>query len=226
MDITEGGHIVLRLMGNEFYIQDTVFFSYMITIAVSLFAFFINYKVKQVKVEDTPSGVVNIMEMAIEALNKMVSNTMGERNIGYAPYILTLALYLAPSNLIGLIGFTPPTTNLNITLALSMITFVLIHAKSIQANGVKAKLKSYIEPSPILMPMNVIGDLATPISLSFRLFGNVLSGVIIMSLIYGALGMFSPLITPVLHAYFDIFAGLLQTFIFCMLTMVNIAMAD
>lgn len=226
MDSIQGEHIALRLMGNEYYIQDTLFYSLVIMVLISLFAFYVNYKVKQVKVEDTPSGIVNLMEMAIEAINNIVKNSMGEKNLSYAPYITMLALYLAPANLIGLIGLTPPTSNFNVTLALSMITFVLIHAKGIKSNGLGKKLKGYFEPSPILFPINVIGDVATPISLSFRLFGNVLSGVIIMTLVYGALGVFSPLVTPVLHAYFDIFAGLLQTFIFIMLTMVNIAMAE
>jgi F-type H+-transporting ATPase subunit a len=89
-------------------------------------------------------------------------------------------------------------------------------------------IKGFFDPVPFLAPLNIIGELANPVSLSFRLFGNILSGVIIMGLIYQALGFISPLVTPVFHAYFDVFSGLIQTFIFIMLTMVFIsgAMAD
>ncbi len=88
--------------------------------------------------------------------------------------------------------------------------------------GLGGYLKSFTEPIALLTPLNVIGELANPISLSFRLFGNIMSGGIIMGLLYNALGYFAPLITPVLHGYFDVFSGLLQTFIFGMLTMIFI----
>jgi F-type H+-transporting ATPase subunit a len=91
-----------------------------------------------------------------------------------------------------------------------------------KAKGIGAYLKGFAEPIFILLPLNIIGELATPISLSFRLFGNILGGVIIMYLLYSAV----PVLIPILpHIYFDLFAGILQTFIFVMLSMVFISLA-
>ena len=142
------------------------------------------------------------------------------------PFIGTLAVYLACANLFGLLGFTPPTSDYNVTLALAIITFVMTQYYGLKTNGLGGYIKGYFEPMPLLVPLNIIGELANPISLSFRLFGNILSGGIILGLIYGAfeglgrIGWIAPIITPVFHAYFDVFSGLIQTFIFIMLTMV------
>ena len=218
--------IIFRLMGKQFVVHDTVFYSLVIILLLCLFAIFVGQKVKNANPAEKPSGIVNLMEMLVEAVTNLVTSTMGAKNEKFTPYILMLALYLVPANLIGLLGFPPPTSNFNVTFALAIMTFFLIQGSAIKANGVGAYLKGFIEPYPVLLPMNVIGELAVPISLAFRLFGNILSGVIIMSLLYGALGFFAPAVTPVLHAYFDVFSGLLQTFIFAMLTMVFIAMAE
>ncbi len=218
--------IIFRLMGNQIVVHDTVFYSLVLILLLCLFVVYVGQKVKKANPAEKPEGIVNLMEMVVESTTKLVVNTMGEKNEKFTPYILMLALYLIPANTIGLIGFPPPTSNFNVTFALAMLTFVLIQGSAIKSKGVGSYLKGFIEPYPVLLPMNVIGELAVPISLAFRLFGNILSGVIIMSLLYGALGFFAPAVTPVLHAYFDVFSGLLQTFIFAMLTMVFIAMAE
>lgn len=226
MDSIQGQNIIVHLMGRQLVIHDTVFYSWVLVLLLSLIAIYIGQKAKKTDPEATPKGIVNLTEMAIEAVMKLVSSTMGERNVKFTPYILMLALYLVPANMIGLLGITPPTSDFNVTLALGVLTFILIQSTAIRSKGVGNYLKGFLEPSPVLLPMNIIGELATPISLSFRLFGNILSGVIIMSLLYSALGIFSPVIAPILHAYFDVFSGLLQTFIFAMLTMVSVAMAE
>jgi F-type H+-transporting ATPase subunit a len=106
---------------------------------------------------------------------------------------------------------------------LAFITFFLIQKESIGRKGLLGYIKSFFEPSPALFPLNVIGSFSTPVSMAFRLFGNILGGLIIMNLVYSALPLFVPV--P-LHFYFDIFAGILQAFIFVMLTAVFIATAD
>ena len=152
---------------------------------------------------------------------------MGKSNIGFAPYIATLAIFLAFANLLGLVGLKPPTSDYNVTLTLALITVFLIHFNNIRFNGAKNYVKGYFEPMPVLFIINLLGELATPISMSFRLLGNILTGVILMTLVYsvfnGFLVILAPFVTPVLHAYFDVFSGLLQTFIFVMLTMVFIS---
>jgi len=190
--------------------------------------------------EKIPKRVQNVVEMLVETITNLTKTTMGEGNVSFAPYVGTLLIFLAIANTIGIIGIRPPTADLNTTMALSVLTFFLIHINGSRANGVGGHLKSLTEPVAFLTPINLIGEIATPISLGFRLFGNIVGGMIIMSLVYSLLAYLSTLlfgtfgqtvpvfqfgIPIVLHCYFDLFAGLLQSFIFAMLTMVNVASA-
>lgn len=182
-----------------------------------------------------PKGAQNIIEMLVNVIYKLTEDTMGKDKVSFAPYIGTLMLYLAIANLIGLLGVRPPTADLNMTLALALITFFMIHFNGIRKKGILGYLKGFTEPFILLTPINLIGEIATPISLSFRLFGNMVGGTIIMSLVYAMLAAFTTMliginipilqvgIPAVLHVYFDMFSGLLQTFIFAMLTMVFVS---
>ncbi|MCR1900208.1 F0F1 ATP synthase subunit A [Irregularibacter muris] len=169
--------------------------------------------------EKIPGTFQNIMEILVDAINGLTKSTMGEDKMKFAPYMGTLALYLAFANLSGLLALRPPTADLNTTLALALMTFFATQYYGLRSKGV-GYLKGFIEPFPLLLPLNIIGEIANPISLSFRLFGNIVGGVIIMGLLYSVL----PIVVPVLpHIYFDVFSGLLQTFIFLMLSMVFIS---
>ncbi|MDO5095000.1 MAG: F0F1 ATP synthase subunit A [Peptostreptococcaceae bacterium] len=184
--------------------------------------------------QKVPKGVQNAVEVLVGAIYNLTASTMGEDKIGFAPYIGTIILFIAFSNLSGLFALRPPTADLNTTLSLSLMTFFLIHGSGIRKKGLGKYLKGFSEPFVLLTPINVIGELATPISLSFRLFGNLVGGLIIMSLVYIALGNLSAMIginipilqigiPVILHGYFDLFSGLLQTFIFTMLSMIFIS---
>lgn len=185
--------------------------------------------------ERMPSKVQIAVEMFVETVYNLTKSTMGEDKVNFAPYIGTLILYLAFANLAGLAGVRPPTADLNTTLALALITFGMIHFNGVRRKGLIGYLKGFTEPFALLTPINLIGEVATPVSLSFRLFGNIVGGMIIMVLLYGALGAATkaliginiPIlavgIPALLHIYFDLFSGLLQTFIFAMLTMVFVS---
>jgi len=214
--------ITLNLFGKELIIPETIVNTYIVALILIIFAIVVNRKIKKMNPDDIPSGLLNVVEVAVELVQTLVKQNMGEKQIWFTPYIFTLASFLLVSNLFGLLGFTPPTSDYNVTLSLALITFTLTQFYGIKNNGIGGYLKGFLEPLPFLLPLNILGEVANPISLSFRLFGNILSGVIIMSLIYNALGLVAPLITPVLHAYFDVFSGILQTFIFSMLTMIFI----
>src|SRR5690625_1071005 len=204
-------------------IHDTIVNTILVVIALSIFAIIINKKIKEADMEETPTGLLNLVEILVEAINNLVDSTMGSKNMRFAPYIFSLMCFLAVSNLLGLIGLTPPTSDYSVTFSLALITFSLTQIMAFKtARGLGGYLKGFTEPMAFLTPLNVIGELANPISLSFRLFGNIMSGGIIMGLLYSALGYFAPIVTPVLHGYFDVFSGLLQTFIFGMLTMIFI----
>lgn len=220
--------IIFQAFGQEFHLHDSVINSLAITLVISIFAIIVGSKLKKVDPSKKPTGIQNVVEMLVETIGGLVTNTMGAGKTRdfLMPYIGTLAIYLACANLIGLLGFTPPTSDFNVTLALAMITFVMTQYYGLKTNGLGGYIKGYFEPMAFLVPLNIIGEIANPISLSFRLFGNILSGGIIMGLIYGGfaslgkIGWIAPIITPIFHAYFDVFAGLIQTFIFIMLTMV------
>lgn len=214
--------ISFYLLNKEIIIPDTVVNVYIIVFALIILALVINRKLKRVDLSKPPSGLLNVIEILVETVENLVKQTMGEKQAWFGPYIFSLMAFLLVANLSGLLGLTPPTSDYSVTLTLALVTFTLTQFFGIKNNGIGGYLKGFLQPLPFLLPLNVLGELANPISLSFRLFGNILSGVIIMSLIYNALGLVAPLITPVLHAYFDVFSGLLQTFIFAMLTMIFI----
>jgi F-type H+-transporting ATPase subunit a len=159
---------------------------------------------------------------------------MGTKLKGFAPYAGMLLIYIGISNIVGLFGLRPPTADVNTTMSMAVVTFFMIHIAGLKYNGFDY-IKGFGEPFIALLPLNIMGELATPISLGFRLFGNIVGGLIIMNLLYGALSNLTPSfigipilqagLPVVLHIYFDLFAGLLQSFIFAMLTMVFISIA-
>lgn len=214
------GPFVVHLFGSGLEISQTVITTWFIMLLLIGFAIYAKRKMEAV-----PVGKQNFVETLVDAIYNLTKQTMGNHRSEFAPYVGTLLLFIGISNIAGLFGLRPPTSDLNTTFALAIMTFCLTHYFGVKNKGLDY-LKGFLEPFPVLLPMNIIGELANPISLSFRLFGNILGGLIIMNLLYGALGMWGVIPVPaVLHVYFDVFAGLLQSFIFTMLTMVFISMA-
>lgn len=175
-----------------------------------------------------------IAEKIVVTIDNLVEDTMGKRYMGYSPYIMTVFANSLLGSLIGLVGLRSTTMDFNTTLVWAVATAFFIHFNGIKYSGVKGYLHSFAEPIAILTPINALGIITTPMSMSLRHFGNVLGGSAIMSLIYSALASASSMIhipVPVLQVgvpailslYFDLFSGCMQAFIFCMLTMVNIA---
>jgi F-type H+-transporting ATPase subunit a len=115
------------------------------------------------------------------------------------------------------LGVQAPTSNLSVNIAIAVTMWLIIQFYSWKNNGIIGKLKAWCEPLFILFPLNVLGDCTLPVSLSLRLFGNLLAGTIVMSLVYSLFNMVGVVLfffTPLLHAYFDIFSGFIQTYIF------------
>lgn len=220
----------------DFKISETVVVSWIIIAGLAIASYLLTRNLKKVPTSKTQI----LLEYAVMTLVKLVTDTMGEKNVkkmpNMIPYIGSLFLFFACSNLIGLLGFRSPTTDIDTTLAWALITFFMIYYAGIKASGL-SYFKGLLEPIPVLLPLNIIGEFAKPISLTFRPFGNILGGAVIMSLLYQFLGWISTLIPGVtiplgqliipvpLHLYFDLFAGLLQSFIFVMLTMVFVGSA-
>ena len=156
-----------------------------------------------------------ILETVVTMLNDFFTGLLGEQGKRYVPYLMSVALYIACSNLIGVFGIKPPTKDLNVTAALALMSICLIECSGIHARGGVGFLKSLAAPTPIMAPMNVLEIAIRPTSLCMRLFGNVLGAFVIMELIKLVVPVFVP---AIFSLYFDLFDGLIQTYVFVFLT--------
>ena len=197
--------------------------SIIITFILAIILIIIGIRLRKYKPTDEPKGIIIVIEWLVETMNEMCKSTIGKRYKKLAPYLTTIALLLFVYNISGLFGFRPPTASVSVTFAFSITTFILVEVYGLKSQGLGKHLKSYLDPIPLFLPMNIISDIAIPISLGLRLFGNILSGLVIMSLVYTVLGWAAVAISPILHLYFDLFSGFIQTLVFCMLTLVFIA---
>ncbi len=154
-------------------------------------------------------------EFLVTKLETLIGNVVGEKGKCYVPYLLTVLLYLALSNIAGIFGFKSPTKDLGVTASLALMSIVLVEAAGIRARTVKGWLKSFTKPVAIVTPINILEVFTRPLSLCMRLFGNVLGSFVIMELIK----MVVPYVLPaVLSLYFDLFDGILQAYVFVFLT--------
>ena len=216
---------IINIGGIEVWITDTVVSTWIIMGILISLAIVVRVMIKLQKFEDgAPTGFQNVIEALVELFDNYVKTTAGEKLLFLGNWFFTVFVFVLISNISGIIpGIRPPTADWSLTLALAIVTFVLIHVI-----GVKYRkgeyLKSFFQPMFLFFPINLIGELARPISISFRLFGNMLAGLIMMSLLYAMAPMFIRFIIPAaLHAYFDLFAGVLQTYIFVTLSLSFIA---
>lgn len=217
------GYQEYTLFGHKLYLTTTHISIIVVMLTLIIFALVANRVIKKADPNKVPGTFLNIIEYIVEAIDNMTVENMGSKHgHKFSNYIGTLFMFILLSNLSGLFGLRPPTADYGTTLALALITFVMIHY-----NGFKYQKASHVTGlfKPLLLsPINIIGEIATPLSLSLRLFGNILSGTVLTGLIYGLLPKFLTLVWPgALHAYLDVFSGAIQAYVFCMLTMVFVS---
>ncbi len=218
VDFMIHGLIEFELFGQQLWITTTHVSMLIVMGLIIAFALLIRAKLKAP--DETPGLLQSFVEVAIEMLENMVSGVMGADAAGFVNYIGCIFIFILISNISGLFGLRPPTADFGVTLPLGLITFLIIQYQNIKCNKVGA-FTGLFEPLPFLFPINVIGEVAVPFSLGLRLFGNVLSGTVILALFYGLVPVLLKfgVVPAVLHAYFDVFSGCIQTYVFCMLTM-------
>lgn len=167
-----------------------------------------------------------VVEYIYTTIQNVVNVNMGEQYGDMIPFIGTLAVFIVTMNLLGLVGITPVTNNFSVTLALGLISFVVIQGYTMKKIGIGHYFLGYGQPMLMMLPINVIERVMLPVSLSLRLFGNILAASFLVELVYESLdkiAWIAQIGLPVpLHAYFDIFDGCIQMVIFVMLTMINI----
>lgn len=196
---------------------------------------FILFRVGTSKLEVIPGKLQLILESIYAFLDGVVGQMMGSWKKKYLSYIGPLFLFIFTANTIsffpipwfsivdGHITFAPafrsPTSDLNTTVGLALLTTIMFLKASIKTNGVLGYFKGFLAPIPVMLPLNIVGEFAKPVNISVRLFGNAFAGGVIMGLLY----MGAPAAIPAgLHLYFDLFSGLVQSFVFIMLSMVYI----
>lgn len=163
-----------------------------------------------------------VAETIVSWLDNFTQSMLGENGKEYSGYIATVLLYIGFSNIIGVFGFKPPTKDMCVTIALSLMSIVLIEVSGVRAKGMKGWLKSFTQPIAVVTPINILELVTRPLSLCMRLFGNVLGAFVIMELIKMVVPVFVPM---VFSLYFDFFDGLIQAYVFVFLTSLFIAEA-
>ncbi len=221
IDFMIHGVFSYNFFGNQVWITTTHMCMLIILLVLFVFGFFARRAM--LKATEVPTGFQNVVELIVEMLDKMVDSTMGKNGKNFRNYIGTIFIFILISNISGLFGLRPPTADSAVTLPLGLMTFTLIHVNKFRYQKVSGVIKGLCDPWPFWAPINMIGDIAVPISLSLRLFANVLSGTVMMALVYGLLSKVALFWPAVLHVYFDMFSGAIQTYVFCMLTMTYIS---
>ena len=156
-----------------------------------------------------------VAELYVGFMNNFAKKYMGEHWKSFAPYFGTIGLYLGVANMVGMFGITPPTKDLNVTAGLALMSCGLIYGSSFRYKGLKGGLHKFLEPNPMLLPINVMEIIIRPLALCMRLFGNILGAFIIMELIK----LICPAVVPVpFSIYFDLFDGTIQAVVFVFLT--------
>ncbi|MCR5650814.1 MAG: F0F1 ATP synthase subunit A [Lachnospiraceae bacterium] len=156
-----------------------------------------------------------MIESFVVWIQNLTGDMLGEEAKQYVPYISTILIYLGISNIIGIFNISPPTRDLRVTIALALMSIVLIESAALRKKGPKKFLKSFAEPMAVVAPMNVLELGIKPLSLCMRLFGNVFAAFVIMELVKMAV----PIVLPAaLCLYFDLFDGLIQAYVFVFLT--------
>ena len=211
-----------NLFGTDYVVSVTQSMVSTWIIMAFLIIFAIIVRIKLTKFKDVPTGFQNFVEIIVEFIHNLCVDNMGEKYAYFGGWFFGLFLFILCSNYIGLLNLRAPTSDIATTAAFGLITFFMIHFFGIIKSR-KEYFKGYLGPNPymapFLLPLNIIGELAIPLSLSVRLFANILAGIVILGLVYGLLPWFLTIVFPVpLHLYFDLFSGGVQAYLFIMLS--------
>lgn len=154
-------------------------------------------------------------EYIVTKLDQIVTNMVGEHGKDYVPYLITVLFYLGFANVTGIFGLKPPTKSLNVTLALALMSIILVQVAGIRQKGVGGWLKAFAQPMAIMAPFHILDLFTRPLSLCMRLFGNIVGAFVVMKLLEAVAPLFIP---AIFSLYFDFFDGLLQAYVFVFLT--------
>lgn len=201
-------------------IQQSILVWLVLCVFFAIFFIYAGKKIEKADPSKASKGIVYLSEEMLNLIFYVIKGNLRSKTVRYVPIFGTLILMMLVSNLIGLVGLQNPTSNVSFNATLALTMWFMIQGNGIKKGGFLARCKELTEPMIFLTPLNIIGELALPISLTMRLFGNILAGSIITMLVYTLIKSLLPwsivglAITPFLHMYFDIFSGVIQTYIF------------
>jgi F-type H+-transporting ATPase subunit a len=186
---------------------------------ISIFAIIVGFRVSKLDAKAKPNlfmvGIISFIDM----MNKFVKGYVGKNWKFLTPIALTMAIYVFVSNISGIVALDSPTKYTAITFSLSITAFLVIQVTGFVSQSWR-HLLGVFKPLPFMLPLNLISEFTPIISMALRLFGNIASGALILTVVYKAAGWFSLLFTPVLHLMFDIAFGLIQTLVIVLLTVI------
>ena len=218
-DLTYLPQFTIKLLGlNLVFNTETIYLTWIVMACLIIFAFLATRKIGFI-----PNPFQVVGELIVDTFYGLTEDALDEKLAKkYFPLICTLFMFLLLCNWLGVIPkLHEPTKDLNTPLSLGIMGFVISHYAGIKAKGFKDYIKEYFEPIFFMAPLNIIGELAKVVSISFRLFGNIMGGSIIILVISHLI--YSLLLPPLLIVFFSLFIGTIQAFVFTMLTLVYIS---
>ncbi len=226
MNVDEfGARIIISFGDGEIFLSESFLLGILVAVVLAVLGGWLGTGLQTV-----PKGKQVISELIVGWVYKYTRENVGKGHDGYAPYVGTIFGFCLLGSALGLFGLRPITADVNVTFALSILTFLLIQGSEVRKFGAIGKIKHMCDPYPFMLPLKVLEELTLPISLGFRLFGNILGGLIVVDIWFHFMTYLSGLFTDIpflravlvlpLNGFFDIFEPIIQTFIFTMLTMI------
>lgn len=213
MDLGSKTMFALKFGGFNIAIKQSVVVQWIIMLIILVLTLALTSNLKKI-----PNKKQSVVEMIVNLINGLVKENMGDKFMNFVPIIGSMAVFILFLNLTGLVGVEPVTKDISVTAGFAIVSAFLINVTVIKRTGIGGYLKSIFGEGPIMAPMNILEKFTVPISLCLRLFINMLVGAIVISLVYATP---AKLIIPIpLHGFFDMFDGVLQAYVFILLTMI------
>ena len=201
--------------------------SLVVIIGLMIFLSIIGHKVSKLDVKDKPGGVLFVMIMLVDVLNNFIKDFYGKHWRTFAPILVAIFLYLVFANTASIFGLPTPLANISIALSFSLIAFVTIQGSGLLIRKPWGRIKDLSSPTPLLLPLNLVSEISTPLAMGLRLFGNLLSGSVMAVIVFNLTNWIGSifLTTLLLHPIFNIGFGIIQAFVFFMLLTIFLSMA-
>lgn len=204
-----------------FQVSESVLWTWVLIAVVLLLSLAFRFAVFP-RFQDRPKGLQNVLEIAVEWVSGYTGNTSEVVSGPLNAYILSIGVIMLGSAVLEMFGVRAPTSDLKMTGAMAIVTFIMVNYYGIRRKGLLGRVKSLAQPTPVVFPFQLISQIATPISLACRLFGNMLGGMIVIDLLYVAMGNAGVGVPGILGLYFNVFHPVIQAYIFITLTLTSI----